>query len=47
MEQIDLLSMERISKSYPGVRALCDVELRVRARTVHALVGENGAGNRR
>src|SRR5262245_6456031 len=39
-----LLQMEGISKSFPGVRALDDVELSVRAGTVHALMGENGAG---
>lgn len=36
--------MEHISKSFPGVRALNDVTLQVRAGEVHALVGENGAG---
>ncbi len=39
-----LLSMEHIGKSFPGVRALDDVTLEVRAGEVHALVGENGAG---
>jgi ABC-type sugar transport system ATPase subunit len=39
-----LLSMEHISKSFPGVHALEDVTLQVRAGEVHALVGENGAG---
>ncbi len=36
--------MRGISKSFPGVRALQDVSLEVRAGEVHALVGENGAG---
>ena len=36
--------MEHISKSFPGVKALDDVELTVKAGTVHALMGENGAG---
>lgn len=36
--------MEHISKSFPGVHALNDVTLQVRAGEVHALVGENGAG---
>ncbi len=40
----DLLVMEQISKSFPGVRALDDVTLDVRTGEVHALVGENGAG---
>ena len=39
-----LLRMEGISKSFPGVKALDNVELSVRAGTVHALMGENGAG---
>ncbi|MBC6460259.1 sugar ABC transporter ATP-binding protein, partial [Actinomadura sp. HBU206391] len=33
-----------ITKRYPGVVALSDVSLPVRAGEVHALVGENGAG---
>ncbi len=40
----NLLAMDNISKSFPGVRALDDVTLHVRAGEVHALVGENGAG---
>ncbi len=39
-----LLTMQGISKSFPGVQALRDVSLEVRAGEVHALVGENGAG---
>ena len=40
----DLLIMEDISKSFPGVKALDGAMLRVRRGTVHALMGENGAG---
>lgn len=40
----DLLVMEGISKSFPGVKALDNVPLTVRRGTVHALMGENGAG---
>jgi ABC-type sugar transport system ATPase subunit len=36
--------MTGIGKRFPGVRALDEVQLEVRAGEVHALVGENGAG---
>jgi len=39
-----VLEMVGISKTFPGVRALDDVTLRVRPGRVHALMGENGAG---
>lgn len=39
-----LLEARRISKSFPGVRALQDVDLTVQPAEVVALVGENGAG---
>lgn len=39
-----ILRMENISKSFPGVKALQNVQLAVRKGTVHALMGENGAG---
>lgn len=39
-----LLEMRAISKSFPGVQALQDVELVLHAGEVLALVGENGAG---
>lgn len=45
MTQTDpLLSMEHISKSFPGVVALTDAHLHINAGEVHALVGQNGAG---
>ncbi|HET9373671.1 MAG TPA: sugar ABC transporter ATP-binding protein [Chthoniobacterales bacterium] len=44
MENEYVLTMEGISKQFPGVRALSDVQLRTRKGTVHALMGENGAG---
>ncbi|MEZ4529454.1 MAG: sugar ABC transporter ATP-binding protein [Thermomicrobiales bacterium] len=40
----DLLRMSGISKSFPGVRALQNVDLSVQAGECLALVGENGAG---
>jgi len=44
MNQEVILSMNHISKSFPGVKALDDVSFHVRRGTVHALMGENGAG---
>jgi inositol transport system ATP-binding protein len=44
MENEYVLTMEGISKQFPGVRALSDVQLCTRKGTVHALMGENGAG---
>lgn len=38
------LSISNISKTFPGVKALDNVQLHVRRGEVHALVGENGAG---
>ena len=39
-----LLSVENVSKSFPGVKALQEVSFGVEAGTVHAVMGENGAG---
>ena len=44
MEQPALLEMRNITKEFPGVKALDGVSLTVRPGTVHALMGENGAG---
>ena len=33
-----------ITKSFPGVRALQDVDISIREGEIHAVVGENGAG---
>ena len=38
------LCMRGIGKSFPGVRALSDVDLTVEYGRIHAIVGENGAG---
>src|SRR5438876_1077064 len=40
----DLVRMEGIHKSFPGVHALDDCRFELRAGEVHALCGENGAG---
>ncbi len=39
-----VLEMRNITKTFPGVKALDNVQLKVRPGTVHALMGENGAG---
>ncbi|WP_411840417.1 multiple monosaccharide ABC transporter ATP-binding protein [Paracoccus sp. ME4] len=39
-----LLRMDRITKTFPGVRALDDVSLEVAEGEIHAICGENGAG---
>lgn len=38
------LEMRHISKTFPGVKALHDVQLLIKPGEVHALIGENGAG---
>ncbi|MBR2527479.1 MAG: sugar ABC transporter ATP-binding protein [Blautia sp.] len=39
-----LLEMKNITKEFPGVKALDNVNLQVEEGEIHALVGENGAG---
>jgi ribose transport system ATP-binding protein len=39
-----MLALASISKAFPGVKALSDIDLDVEAGEIHALVGENGAG---
>ncbi|MCA0870675.1 sugar ABC transporter ATP-binding protein [Seohaeicola saemankumensis] len=39
-----LLEMRAITKTFPGVKALDNVNLTVKEGEIHALVGENGAG---
>ncbi|WP_368748404.1 galactose/methyl galactoside ABC transporter ATP-binding protein MglA [Enterobacter hormaechei] len=39
-----LLEMTGVNKSFPGVKALDNVNLKVRPHSIHALMGENGAG---
>ena len=39
-----LLEMKNITKTFPGVKALDNVNFQVEEGEIHALVGENGAG---
>jgi ribose transport system ATP-binding protein len=39
-----VLELKEINKSYPGVKALDNVNFNLRKGEIHALVGENGAG---
>ncbi|MFC5470709.1 multiple monosaccharide ABC transporter ATP-binding protein [Cohnella suwonensis] len=41
---VPILEMRKITKTFPGVKALEDVQLQVMEGEVHALCGENGAG---
>ena len=43
-DNITFLQMHGISKSFPGVQALDNVNFEVARGEIHALVGENGAG---
>ena len=36
--------MDHITKEFPGVKALDNVNLEVQRGEIHALIGENGAG---
>ena len=39
-----ILELHGITKIFPGVRALDQVQFDLRAGEIHALMGENGAG---
>lgn len=39
-----ILEMQRITKTFPGVKALDEVSFEVQEGTIHSLCGENGAG---
>jgi len=44
MDSSEFLHIEKVSKTFPGVKALNDISLSVRKGEIHALIGENGAG---
>lgn len=39
-----ILTMSHVNKSFPGVKALDDVSIKIKRGEVHGIVGENGAG---
>ena len=44
MEKDSVLEMRHIYKTFPGVKALQDVDFTLQKGEIHALMGENGAG---
>jgi putative multiple sugar transport system ATP-binding protein len=44
MTQSTILRMRDISKTFPGVKALSEVDIEVSRGEIHAICGENGAG---
>ena len=44
MDRNILLKMENITKVFPGVRALDDIDFELCSGEIHAILGENGAG---
>jgi len=40
----NILELDSISKTFPGVKALNEVKFSLRSGEIHALIGENGAG---
>ncbi len=44
MNNTPILEMKKITKEFPGVKALNNVSFQVREGEIHCLVGENGAG---
>ena len=44
MQKDSLLEMRGIYKTFPGVKALQNVDFTLKEGEIHALMGENGAG---
>ena len=40
----EILKVMNLSKSFPGVKALIDLDFDLRPGEIHGLMGENGAG---
>ena len=43
-QAVPVLEMKGISKRFPGVQALAEVDFRLFAGEVHSVMGQNGAG---
>ena len=41
---MNILEVRNVSKTFPGVKALQNIDFDVKKGSVHALMGENGAG---
>ncbi|MCR4626211.1 MAG: ATP-binding cassette domain-containing protein, partial [Treponema sp.] len=39
-----IIKVENLTKVFPGIKALDNIQLSLRGGEVHALIGENGAG---
>ena len=44
MDKQPILELKEISKFFPGIKALDNIDFKARKGEVHALIGENGAG---
>ena len=44
MSGTELIELESVSKTFPGVKALSNIGFTVRAGEIHSIAGENGAG---
>ena len=42
-----VIEMRHITKEFPGIKANDDITLQLKRGEIHALLGENGAGNLR
>lgn len=44
MDESPVIKLEKINKTFPGVRALNDINFSLKKGEIHSIVGENGAG---
>ncbi len=47
MEKQQIIQLKQVSKEFPGVKALTDINLEFYPGEVHALLGETGRGSQR